>query len=255
MTTTAQIYGKESREKACKNKEAQNELYGVTIINFEFSRLDLALRRWTEMRAVMKSISPQIWDNLVEKRCSILISKTAPKCDVPFNGYLYCAKTKNKHKRSFYEGAYDDSEGHVVYAQQRVVGEFVCNKIERIEPIFDFYYSYSGYDDSSDSSYFKGYFIDAETLDKIGLTKQELCDYGDGEVLYAWYISDLKIYDRPKKLSEFKTPPCEKGEKACANCKWLVKVNTPDKYECECYVEDGRPITRAPKSWQYVEEL
>lgn len=73
--------------------------------------------------------------------------------------------------------------------------------------------------------------------------------------LYGWHISDLKIYDKPKELSEFKTPPCEKSEKACANCKWLAKVNTPDVYECECYVEDGRPITRPPQSYMFVEEV
>lgn len=72
---------------------------------------------------------------------------------------------------------------------------------------------------------------------------------------YGWHISDLKIYDKPKELSEFKTPPCEKSEKACGNCKWLVKINTPDVYECECYVEDGRPITRPPQSYMRVEEL
>lgn len=72
---------------------------------------------------------------------------------------------------------------------------------------------------------------------------------------FAWHISDLKIYDKPRELSEFKTPPCEKSEKACGNCKWLVKINTPDVYECECYVEDGRPITRPPQSYMRVKEL
>ena len=79
-------------------------------------------------------------------------------------------------------------------------------------------------------------------------------DYiGAGNYGYGWHISDLKIYGNPKELSEFKTPPCEKSEKACGNCKWLVKVNTPDRYECECYVEEVRPTTRAQQGWYYLE--
>lgn len=72
---------------------------------------------------------------------------------------------------------------------------------------------------------------------------------------FAWHISGLKVYDKPKELSEFKTPPCDKPGGACGNCKWLVKINTPDVYECECYVEDGRPITRPPQSYMWVTEI
>ena len=103
---------------------------------------------------------------------------------------------------------------------------------------------------------FEGSSRENEILAATCLTQDEMFDYiGAGNYGYGWHISDLKIYNKPKELSEFKTPPCEKSEKACGNCKWLVKINTPDVYECECYVEDGRPITRAPQSWQYVEEI
>lgn len=214
------------------------------------------------MKAVMKSVSPQICEKITSGNCTILISKTAPKCDAPFIGYVYCTKAKSQWRYSDYEGAYENNKSEIVYAQQRVVGEFVCNKIERIAPIFDFYDSYSGYDDSSDSSYFKGYFIDAETLDNIGLTEQELCDYGDGEVLYAWYISDLKIYDKPKKLSDF-LKPCLDPYRYCTICKHCIKIIPPDEEEyalyhgghydyCEEYC--GNILRKPPKGWQYVEE-
>lgn len=35
------------------------------------------------------------------------------------------------------------------------------------------------------------------------LTWKELQEYGKGKPLYGWHISDLKIYDKPKELSEF----------------------------------------------------
>ena len=131
--------------------------------------------------------------------------------------------------------------GDVVDGSQKVIGEFICDNVERFEEHIEqggLYYT-----------------LDNDFNENAQLDNWELHDYGKGKTLYGWHISDLKIYDKPRELSEFKTPPCEKSEKACGNCKWLVKVNTPDRYECECYVEDGRTITRPPQSYMYVEDL
>lgn len=97
--------------------------------------------------------------------------------------------------------------------------------------------------------------IDDDMLLETMIDREDINIYAKGKTLYGWHISDLKIYDKPKELSKFNTPPCEKSERACGNCKWLVKRNTPDVYECECYVEDGRPITRPPQSYMFVEEV
>ena len=210
------------------------------------------------MRAIMKSVSPRICEKVANGDCTILVSKTAPKCEVPFKGYICCTSAKPYLYREanppfelfldsdLYEGeGYDDR-----LFSNKVVGEFVCDEI--IEWQYDKGHQY--YVDYPDdcTSYFPYLKCHSEAT---GLKCSEIENYGKGKTLYGWHISDLKIYDKPKELSEFKTPPCEKGEKACGNCKWLVKVNTPDRYECECYVEDGKPITRAPQGWCYVEEL
>ena len=47
------------------------------------------------MKAVMKSVSPQICEKVAKGDCTILVSKTAPKCEVPFKCYIYA--TKKKH--------------------------------------------------------------------------------------------------------------------------------------------------------------
>jgi len=50
--------------------------------------------------------------------------------------------------------------------------------------------------------------------DKEGVINEDLCEeaqldnfqllrYGKGKPLFGWHISDLKIYDKPKELSEF----------------------------------------------------
>lgn len=77
------------------------------------------------------------------------------------------------------------------------------------------------------------------------LSYKEMLDYFykpnelDGKTVkfgYAWHISDLKIYDTPKELGEFKTPT-----KA-------IITNTFN-------LEYGKPLTRPFQSWGYVEEL
>ena len=45
------------------------------------------------------------------------------------------------------------------------------------------------------------------------------------------------------------------SEKSCGKCRYLVKIDTPDTYEVDCFVENSRPIEKLLKSWGYVEEL
>lgn len=211
------------------------------------------------MKAVMKSVSSRICEKVANGDCTILVSKTAPKCEESFKCYIYCKSAKpylykeaNPPFELFldselYKGkGYDDR-----LFSSKVIGEFICDKVDKIIPLQHTYYNYIGLPIANVTEY--GIWND--DLAQMCLKKKEIDNYGKGKMLYGWHISDLKIYDKPKELSEFKTPPCEKSEKACGNCKWLVKINTPDVYECECYVEDGRPITRAPQSYMYVEEL
>ena len=59
------------------------------------------------------------------------------------------------------------------------------------------------------------YTADQEAIDKaeqgyndalynlMNLNQEQLWNYGQGKTLYAWYIDGLKIYDKPKELSEF----------------------------------------------------
>lgn len=48
------------------------------------------------------------------------------------------------------------------------------------------------------------YFPFRDDLKSTCLTYEEFESYGKGETLYGWHITDLKIYDKPKELSEFK---------------------------------------------------
>lgn len=191
--------------------------------------------------------------SIYEKR--IEVRKSAPP--VPFKAYIYATKAKKWFHSGIIltsdellwlsNGKIKMCDGFEFWADDadyqclngKVIGEFICDKVDK--------YTFSHYEAE--------YRVTHVEQNAMCLNQPELIHYGKGETLYGLHISDLKIYDKPRELSEFKTPPCEKSEKACGNCKWLVKVNTPDRYECECYVEDGRTITRPPQSWQYVEEV
>lgn len=146
---------------------------------------------------------------IYEKR--IEVRKSAPK-EVPFKAYIYCTNqkingeillTNDKKVEGRNRGFRDNGD---IPLAGKVIGEFICDKVYNIEPIFSFYGCYSGYDDTSDCSYFEGYSIDDERLEETCLTQQDLCIYGNGNRLYGWHISHLKIYDKPKELSEFISP-------------------------------------------------
>lgn len=200
----------------------------------------------------------------------IEVRKTKPSIPTPFKVYIYCTRQKingeilltydkkvEGRNRGFRE------KGDIPLAG-KVIGEFVCYWISEYESNFSsacdgeirevFY-------DPDDNERIAP--IIAEVGDKCGLmwracmSWKELRSYmGDApKTFYAWHISQLKIYDIPKTLGEFRTPPCEKSEKACGKCKYLVKIDTPDMYEVDCFVANGREITRPPQSWCYVQEL
>lgn len=154
------------------------------------------------------------------------VRKSAPK-EVPFKAYIYC--TNNCFDISdvdhFGDGVRIASEG-----RGKVIGEFVCDNIVRYPYALDTYW------------------IRSDELDKTCLCFRELKDYGKGKPLYGWRISNLKIYDKPKELSEFRKPcpyknlPCWK----CPSCDLDEEDNL-----MQCF----NTISRAPQSWCYVEEI
>lgn len=176
------------------------------------------------MKAVMKSVSPRICGKVANGDCTILVSKTAPKCEVPFKCYIYCTSAKpylykeaNPPFKLFFDSELYKGKGYDDRLfSSKVIGEFVCYSAE---------------------------WMSMRDCDKACMTLKEAVDYGKGKKLYAWHISDLKIYDKPKELSEFRKP---------------CKINLPMCDRCEYYSTwNGRceNITRAPQGWCYVEEL
>lgn len=196
------------------------------------------------MKAVLTSIQPKWVEEIASGRKTIEVRKTAPKCEVPFKGYIYETKGKKIECGFHLEDTGITLREKIVFGMHKarivkhyrnegrgkVIGEFVCDKVEK----FDVPYP------AWDKSYLK------DMLEKSCLTYNDLHSYiGSGNSGYGWHISDLKIYDKPKELTEFRVP-CPTS---CENCK------NPLYYECWCEEKGIKVVTRAPQSWQYVEEL
>lgn len=219
------------------------------------------------MKSIMTAVSPYLCEKIANGDCKILVKKSAPK-EVPFRDCIYCTKTKNKWSLCDYEGAYENSEGEIVYAQQHIIGEFICDKIE------DFYCASVPYLKENNLGY--GQFVDNgvykvngwhegivferndryietmlnnDDLKEMCLSAQELFDYiGVGKHLFAWHISDLKIYDKPKELSEFRKSGFMTEEE------WLFNLYPNTHCHYEAWAKKFE-IARPPQSWCYVEEL
>lgn len=187
------------------------------------------------MKSIMTSVSPYLCGKIASGQCKILVRKSVPK-EVPFKAYIYCTKTKNKWNLSDYEGAYQNSVGEIVYAQQHVIGEFICNKVDEYK--YDYgcgYYPGDGVD------------IDDDTILETAIDREDINIYAKGKTLYGWHISDLKIYDKPKELSEFKNPCPTKEKGDCLTCDCLAD----NDYGGIC----TNFVTRPPQSYMFVEEI
>lgn len=215
------------------------------------TRLGIFSREVSRMLDVLISIRPEWCDMIRSGEKTVEIRKNMPKIETPFRCFIY--------QTGEYIPAYIQSPYSGRRKPGRVIGEFTC---DRIDPIHV-------YRDGAVQNW-----MYAET-DRSGLTYEEVAAYiGKEKTGYAWHISDLKIYDRPKHLEDFHKPgaptPEELDESLCHYCSETdygehKMYGTPDgPVFCEgawCedayqeYLDDnGFTLTRPPQSWYYVEE-
>ena len=245
------------------------------------------------MRNVLVSIQPKYCKMAADKECLVLIQKSAPK-EIPFRGLIYATKPKKWHKCGpacvsdeslwFANGKVEICDGLEFWGDGvedyqclngKVIGEFVCDKVEEFYCASVPYQKENnlGYGKFVDNGVYKvdGWhegvvferndeFIDSmlnnNDLREMCLSAQELFDcIGIGKHLYGWHISDLKIYDKPKKLGEFRKPLDRVWGSYCNDyCdQGCISFGSTD-YSCNDYWKWEKGLTRPPQSWMYVEE-
>ena len=141
-------------------------------------------------KAVMLSIRPKWVEKIANGEKTIEVRKTRPRLDTPFKCYIYCTlQGCNEFFRvdlgrdvaKWNRGKWADRKG-------KVIGEFTCDRIDRLAPANE---PYGIYD------------IDDDYVFQTCLENGALWDYGHGTPLYGWHISNLRIYDEARELSEF----------------------------------------------------
>ena len=183
------------------------------------------------MKAVLISIQPKWCELIASGKKTIEERKTRPKMETPFKVYVYMTKHKWIFKLlPFLKNRF-----------AKVIGEFVCDDI-----IVD--------ERGENADVFSKYA-------QLSLVEQK--KYGANKPLFGWHITDLKIYDKPKELGEFRKPCIDKYQ-YCQSCKYGLVTLSPDEEEYAMYhggyydtfdtVCTNR-VTRPPQSWCYVEEL
>ena len=187
------------------------------------------------MKSVLIAIRPQGAEKIAKGIKTIEVRKTAPK-EVPFKAYIYCTKEK-KQDDIIWAGIFGDRGKW----NGRVIGEFICDRIEMVNAKcsdygIDLFYHDCLTNGCLTEREIEKYFNVPEDRDLRSMK-------GNG---YVWNISDLKIYDTPKELSEFSRPCSYSG--LCFSCK-RTSFKKDGNLLC------NTKITRPPQSWMYVEDL
>ena len=167
------------------------------------------------------------------------VRKTRPKLETPFKAYIYCTKAPQQLITIFKDGE-ETMDGEIHHGKpvfvkfnkllpdsirgntQMVIGEFICDDIRRIGP------EYCIVKEDIETA-IAGSCLSIKQVKEyagwgIGMK------YADMKDLYSWHISDLKIYDHPRPLSDF------------------TRLRAT-KFGCEPV-----RIERPPQSWCYVME-
>lgn len=169
-------------------------------------------------KAVMLSIRPKWCEKIASGEKTVEVRRKRPKLKTPFKCYVY--ETQGWVER---DGIMEFALGG------RVICEFTCDRIDRLARV--------GFGGSGEPAKYYICNSDMSVLPLVGicedacLTKEELEKYIGGHEGFGWHISDLKIYDTPKKLSEFT------GLRDTRSGAAPYEINCP------------------PQSWYYVQEM
>ncbi len=168
------------------------------------------------MKAVLISIRPRWCELIASGKKTIEVRKTRPKIETPFKCYIYQTMTGYVSKSK-------ENDILVPITYGKVIGEFVCDTVYDYEaeftdlhlPVDDprtclnaIYEVWHDSDGEKYSSCVASNEIDnsdCALFNESCLTFEEVRKYVGEAFLaefYGWHISDLVIYDKPKKLQE-----------------------------------------------------
>lgn len=181
-------------------------------------------------KAVLLSIWPNWCKKILDGEKTVEVRRTCPVHGTPFKVYIYCTlagsdslfmDVLNRDIAAWNRGGWPGKKG-------RVIGEFICKKITGLTHVGET----GSWEPASLYVMAPGsYYKPADELLKAACMSKETAEkYLKGRDGCGWHISDLKIYDSPRPLSDFTR----------------LRV-TKFGYE-------PVDIERPPQSWFYVED-
>lgn len=170
------------------------------------------------MESVLISIKPKWCGLIANGKKTVEIRKTKPKIETPFKVYIY--QTRNPESVAFSgTGRHISEYDKICYYTERsgkVIGEFVCDRVIDI-PSKDL------------SENFRRLIKDIITPSCLEVEElKNYLGYKDG---YGWHISNLIIYDKPRKLNQFVSTS-------------IVNTN--------CFGQHLHKLDKPPQSWCYA---
>lgn len=240
------------------------------------------------MKCVLMSIKPKYCELIAAGKKTVEVRKTKPNLQPPLKCYIYCTLPKERfsigqgnfacsdnlylcdNKVKLGDG-FEDFHKETISLNGKVIGEFVCDKIEEIHISTELMYEkeVTGFSERALNILNQSCLSYDEIIKYSGFT---LDNYNSRkEYLYCWHISNFVIYDEPKELSEFMVIDKE----MLKECPYRIRAyNNPDctngallkgAYVCNnsfepdfCIGQCGiatKPLTRPPQSWCYVMEV
>lgn len=175
-------------------------------------------------KAVLISIRPEWVEKILNGEKIMEFRKTIPNCKLPCKMYIYC--TKNRHLAC----VVNKSGAELFYTCNNetafIAGGYLGNGKVVAEFTLNYWYKFGlevedngvHYVDTNDLQRYFEPKMSIASIKRGCVPLDQLRKYLNGKDGYALYIDDLKIYDQPKELGEFK-------------------------------------LTKAPQSWCYVEDL
>lgn len=202
------------------------------------------------MESILLSMRPERCEKVANGYVTLDVRKTRVNIETPFKVYIYCTKPRRVKSDIV-------KVGHVI-------GEFICRRMH--------YFRVSTADWRAHLK--KRYHLTWGEVSRTGMTHWQLTKYGEGKPLYGLEISDLKIYDIPRELSEFcyaKAPSMDElEEELCNYCAPTEygehkEYHTPNGvYMCEgrhcseayeALLEENYMIVHPPRSFCRVEVI
>lgn len=201
------------------------------------------------MKSILISIHPEWVEKIANGIKKLEIRRSKPRRELPIDALIYCTNgdkelwlSKNDRR------CFTTMKGHAPFTlvplqeayyhlNGKVVGKFRLKKVEE----FVYGNAVESVDEECVEAKLNHHDFD-QLLKQAAMTREQLEAYAPIH-FYAWYISDLEIFDEPKQLEDFYSTDATKfkGIEEMAE-------ESKKKYQDQFY-----KIKSAPQSWRYVE--